>query len=102
MHKMEMLRDRLCDELDELTGVEKISTSSLDAIDKLTHSIKSIDTILAMEKSGYSNGIPYYRGYSYARNRDSMGRYSNKWDDHDKEATRAELMQRIRELDEQH
>lgn len=106
MHKMEMLRDRLCEELDELTGVEKISTSSLDAIDKLTHSIKSIDTILAMENSGYSNGImPYYRGYSYARNRDSMGRYSNaysnKWDDHDKEATRAELMQRIRELDEQ-
>lgn len=106
MHKMEMLRDRLCDELDELTGVEKISTSSLDAIDKLTHSIKSIDTILAMEQSGYSNGMPYYRGYSYARNRDSMGRYSNaysnKWDPQDKEATRAELMQRIRELDEQH
>lgn len=111
MHKMEMLRDRLCEELDELTGVEKISTSSLDAIDKLTHSIKSIDTILAMEQSGYSNGwnlsrVPDYRGYSYARNRDSMGRYSNaysnKWDDHDKEATRAELMQRIRELDEQH
>ena len=57
MHKMEMLRDRLCDELDELAGVEKISTSSLDAIDKLTHSIKSIDTILAMEQSGYSNGL---------------------------------------------
>lgn len=97
MHKMEMLRDRLCDELDELSNVEKISTSSLDAIDKLTHSIKSIDTILAMEQSGYSHGYPHY---SYARSRDRMGRYSNKWDD--KEATRAELMERIRELDEQH
>lgn len=118
MHKMEMLRDRLCDELDELTSVEKINTSSLDAIDKLTHSIKSIDTILAMEQSKYSNGysyagrggndgysnawnlsrVPDMRGYSYA-NRDNMGRYSNKWED--KESIRAELMERIRELDEQ-
>lgn len=118
MHKMEMLRDRLCDELDELTSVEKINTSSLDTIDKLTHSIKSIDTILAMEQSKYSNGysyagrggndgysnawnlsrVPDMRGYSYA-NRDNMGRYSNKWED--KESIRAELMERIRELDEQ-
>lgn len=129
MHKMEMLRDRLCEELEELANVEKISTSSLDAIDKLTHSIKSIDTIMAMENSGYSygnsyayggggnsNGMSYgnsyaygggnsnaygnSRGYSNARNRDSMGRYSNKWED--KEAMKAELMDRIRELDEQH
>ncbi|MBP5596979.1 MAG: hypothetical protein J6Y02_16465 [Pseudobutyrivibrio sp.] len=102
MHKMEMLRDRLCDELDELSNVEKISTSSLDAIDKLTHSIKSIDAIMAMERNGYSQGwnlsrVPDYNNYSYARNRDNMGRYSNKWDE-DRETEKARLMERIHEL----
>lgn len=117
MHKMEMLRDRLCEELDELTNVEKLNTSSLDAIDKLTHSIKSIDTIMAMENSGnsyayggnsYGNSYAYGRGGNsnaygnsrgYSNGRNSMGRYSNRWDD--KESIRAELMERIRELDQQ-
>lgn len=98
MHKMEMLRDRLCDELDELSNVEKISTTSLDAIDKLTHSIKSIDTILAMQQHGYSQGwnltkVPDYDRYSYGK-----GRYSNKWDEQDREAEKARLMERIHEL----
>lgn len=72
MHKMEELRDMLCEELDKLTKKGELSAGSLDVIDKLTHSIKSIDTIMAMEDAGYSNE----GGYSYARRRDSMGRYS--------------------------
>ena len=72
MHKMEELRDMLCEELDKLTKKGELSAGSLDVIDKLTHSIKSIDTIMAMEDAGYSNES----GYSYARRRDSMGRYS--------------------------
>lgn len=71
MQKMEELRDMLCKELDKITQKGELSTGSLDVIDKLTHSIKSIDTIMAMEDAGYSND-----GYSYARRRDSMGRYS--------------------------
>ena len=67
MHKMEELREKLVRELEELSSKGELSMGSLDAIDKLTHSIKSIDTILAMK--GYSND-----GYSYKR--DSMGRYS--------------------------
>jgi len=61
--------------------VEKgeLTAGSLDAVDKLTHSIKSIDTILAMKEGGYSNrmyardGGSYRDGSSYARDR--MGRF---------------------------
>lgn len=80
MHKMEELRKMLCDELEDTTKRGELNPSSLDAIDKLTHSIKSIDTIMAM--AGYSNEGSYGHSYegSYARGRnarrDSMGRYS--------------------------
>ena len=53
MHKMHELREMLAKELDTITAREDISTGSLDAINKLTHSIKSIDTILAMK--GYKD-----------------------------------------------
>lgn len=84
MHKMEELKEMLCEELEEITKKGELSAGSLDVIDKLTHSIKSIDTIMAMEDSGYSNesGYSYARGDGrgrgrYAR-RDSMGRYSSR------------------------
>lgn len=70
MHRLQDIRDRLMDELVECSK-EELSKSSLDTIDKLTHSIKSIDTILAM--AGYSKDNSYKR--------DSMGRYSRKNDD---------------------
>ena len=90
MHK-EQLYDMLCDELDEIAAKGELTAGSLDTIDKLTHSIKSLGTIMAME--GHSNEGSYegsyegsnrggsyargrsYRG-SYARRRDSMGRFS--------------------------
>ena len=101
MKHMEDLRDMLCDELDNITEQGEITQGSLEIIDKLTHSIKSIDTIMAMEEANYSNdrGYSRYDGYSrrgsydddnyrrrnsYARgrgsnaNRDSQGRYSNR------------------------
>ena len=82
MHKMEELRDMLCEELDKITKKGELSTGSLDVIDKLTHSIKSIDTIIAMEDAGYSNesGYSYARGRGRYAKRDSMGRYSNAYD----------------------
>ena len=55
MQKMEELRDMLCEELEKITKKGELSAGSLDVVDKLTHSIKSIDTIMAMEGSGYSN-----------------------------------------------
>lgn len=96
MEKMEELRDMLCEELEHIAEKE-ITTGTLDVIDKLTHSIKSIDTIMAMEESGYGNSYRSYddgsyEGYgdysrrgSYARGRgrnarrDSRGRYSRRY-----------------------
>lgn len=54
MQKMEELRDMLCEELEKITKKGELSAGSLDVVDKLTHSIKSIDAIMAMEDSGYS------------------------------------------------
>lgn len=62
------LKRMLYDELDKITKKGELSAGSLDIVDKLTHSIKSIDTIMAMQ--GYSND---YRSYTH---RDSMGRYA--------------------------
>lgn len=89
------VRDMLCDELDAIAEKGEITAGGLDVVDKLTHSIKSIDTILAMQGAGYSErgysyNYPryYYRdgmhdgGYSEARRRDSMGRYSRA-DEHE-------------------
>lgn len=83
MAKMEELREMLCEELDKITKKGELSAGSLDVVDKLTHSIKSIDTIIAMEDAGYSSDDYSMRGNSYARGRgsnarrDSIGRYSS-------------------------
>ena len=64
MQKMMQLRDMLEDELNRITSQNKMTQQILDMVDKLTHSIKSIDTIIAMEESKYSNRGSYgsYRG----------------------------------------
>lgn len=76
MHSLEKIKDMLMNELDKCAEKNSVSGNSLYLIDKLTHAVKSIDTILAMEEAGYSND-----GYSYARGRrrDSMGRYSRNY-----------------------
>jgi hypothetical protein len=86
------LKDRLTRELDEIAMQQDITESSLDIIDKLTHSIKSIETIIAMNETqrhsfdNYNSRDRYssmdsYRsmdGYSERRGRDSMGRYTSR------------------------
>lgn len=74
LHK---LRERLMDELKKHGKKEgDVATPDMEAIYKLSRSIKAIDAICAMEEYGeeeeYSN-----TGYSYrGRRHDSMGRYS--------------------------
>lgn len=55
-----------------------LSGSMLETIDKLTHTIKSVATIEAMDDAGFSKDSESYAGHlSYAgRKRDSMGRFS--------------------------
>lgn len=69
MH-IEELREMLCDELDKIAGQGELTAGSLETVDKLTHSIKSIDTIMAMDSAGYSNEGPYWKGGGtpYVRN----------------------------------
>ena len=106
-HVMEELREKLCRELEDLSKGE-LNMGSLDAINKLTHSIKSIDTIVAMEEGGYSREGSYrgsyrgayndgsydgsYDGGSYRRGRSattgryisrSSSRYSREYSGHD-------------------
>lgn len=95
MHELYELKEMLCDELEKITKKGELSAGSLDAVDKLTHSIKSIDTIIAMDEYSEDDGMMWdesyargdgrrgggNRGRSYAsrRNRDSMGRYSGDY-----------------------
>lgn len=76
MRYLEDIKDMLCRELEEISRRGEIGTAKdLDAIDKLTHSLKSVETIMAM--GNYSYGEESY-GNSYARGRqrrNAMGRY---------------------------
>ena len=104
MHYMETLKDLLCAELEDYAEkgqkANKMSAGDLEAIHKLTDTVKNILKIdMLEEESGYSEdghymgegriyGTSYESGYSerggssYARGRgryakrDSMGRYS--------------------------
>ena len=87
MKELHELKDMLCDELKEY-GKKDLTAGSLDVIDKLSHALKSIETIIAMEEADgeYSETyrMPRYYRDSYERNgrsyrkRDSMGRYSRE------------------------
>lgn len=88
----EVLRDvceNLTREVKQLNSKPDISPTELDRMYKAVDIIKDIKTIEAMEDAGYSNMGSYYddgmsyamRGYggnSYARGRDSMGRYTSR------------------------
>ena len=94
MKELYDLKDMLCDELKVYGKKGDLTAGSLDVIDKLSHALKSVETIIAMEESDgeYSSRYYYenrpmtgsrdYNGTSYARGRrgnvrrDSMGRYS--------------------------
>lgn len=75
------LREMLCEELENLTAQRtNLTGEKLKAIDMLTHSIKSIDTIIAMEDAEYSNARRGGSNDSYGRGsyaRDSYARRGN-------------------------
>ena len=86
MEYMDKLRDKLCDELDEIARKPEMSAGDLETVHKLTDTIKNIDKIAMLEDGdGYSQTGDwemegrgtYERGASYrGRKQDSMGRYS--------------------------
>ena len=85
MRMYEDLKEMLCKELEEITRKGELTAGTLDTVDKLTHAIKSVETIMAMEESGYSRENRHHydeeresnaRGRTGNVRRDSMGRYS--------------------------
>lgn len=98
------IKKMLCKELDEARDKGRINDiNDLKTIDMLTHSLKSITTIIAMEESEYEGKSGHYpmppfmygnrsfddRSYddrSMAQRRDTMGRFSR--DDYDSYAMR--------------
>lgn len=79
MKELKELRDMLCDELKEYGKKGELSAGSLATIDTLAHALKNLDKVIDVD--GYSGNYPWSyddgMGYrSYARRRDSMGRYS--------------------------
>lgn len=85
MHGLEKIRSMLMEEIEKCSMKNEITSNSLENIDKLTHAVKSIDAIMAMEEAGYSNGYSNEGSYddrgrgSNAR-RDSMGRYADSYE----------------------
>lgn len=77
------IKEMLCDALDDYAKKGELSAGSLSAIDTLTHSLKSVVTIMAMEDE-YDNGASYDGGnmgggVSGARGRSrTTGRYVSR------------------------
>ena len=104
MKELQNLRDILCDELKEYgKSGDKLSAGSLATIDTLAHALKNLDKVID-DDDGYSGHYPYYGGSydmggrgsyhgSYARRRDSMGRYSGE-----RGYSRSDLSDKLREL----
>lgn len=81
MKRYDELEDMLCEEIDRITDQKNLTGQSLEMLDKLTHTLKSIKTIDAMD--GYSedysmDSMSYARGRGRDARRDSMGRYSSE------------------------
>lgn len=86
MEYMYELKEKLCDELEEIARKGELGAGDLEIIHKLTDTIKNLDKIEMLEDGGgYSQAGDwemegrgsYNRGNSYrGRKRDSMGRYS--------------------------
>lgn len=85
MEYMHELKEKLCDELEEIAKKGELGAGDLEIVHKLTDTIKNLDKIEMLEDGGYSRDGDwemegrgsYERGASYrGRKRDSMGRYS--------------------------
>jgi hypothetical protein len=73
------IQDKMEDELKSICRKEEITSTDLENIYKIVDIVKDITTVEAMHKAdndGYSRGWDV--DYSYARGRDSMGRYTSR------------------------
>ncbi len=69
----EMLKRKLCKELEEIKDRKNMGMAEIEIIDKLTHAIKNIDYIMENEEGGSSYGN--YRMSRYGTSRTSRNSY---------------------------
>ena len=85
MDTLYRLKDRVCDMIDEVLEKPDITPTELERLYKAVDIVKDVATIEAMESADFDD-YSYDDGMSYARNRDSRGRYSSRrgrsYDDH--------------------
>ena len=98
MHTLEKIRDMLMEEFNRCSRRDELTSSSLETIDKLTHAVKSIDTILAMESAGYSDDYSYGRTGRYVRHDNSYRRDANSYRGYSREDAKADLMAQLRDM----
>ena len=81
MNSLEMIRSMLMEQIDEFAQSGKLtSVSDLEQVDKLTHALKSVETVIAM-KGQYSERGSYGYGYGYPMDGRSYGR---RYDERDR------------------
>lgn len=81
MNALYNLRDMLCGELENIVSNSQ-GNIPLDIVDKVTHSLKSVETIIAMKEGSNNNNNSYgnsYRNYnSYGGNNSYAGNYGRR------------------------
>ena len=98
------LREMLCDELESLTDKGNMNAERLKMIDMLTHSIKSIDTIVAMDRGGYSNKYSYDNDRTYSDSRNggrsyTSGRYDDRYSDgYSRDDMKASMVHKLNDM----
>ncbi len=66
MHKLYQLKEMLCEELEQYGDRDKLTSSSLETVDKLAHAAKNVAKIIeSCEEEKYSNGMGRGYGRSY-------------------------------------
>ena len=101
MHKLYQLKEMLCDELEQFGDRDKLTSSSLETIDKLAHAAKNVAKVIecaeeeqysmdgGMGRRSYDGGMSRRRGYSndgyyyddgnsYRRGRAANGRFVSR------------------------
>lgn len=76
----------------------KVSPGDVEYLDKLTHMMKSIKTTMAMLDAEDEYGVSYNDHSSYARRRDSMGRYTSRGRSYENRSYDNGVMHELKEL----
>lgn len=92
MGKYMKLEKMLDDQIQEITERRDLNGASLEVLNKLAHTLKSIKTIEAMEGEYSEDGGYYQDGMSYARGR---GRNANRDSREDTLARQETVMARM-------